>query len=37
MGLEFWFNLILTIFFFVPGIIHALWLVVENSSESGGG
>ncbi|WP_135080341.1 YqaE/Pmp3 family membrane protein [Terasakiella sp. SH-1] len=30
IGLHFWLNLILTIFFFVPGMIHALWLVVKN-------
>ncbi|MCB2103032.1 MAG: YqaE/Pmp3 family membrane protein [Rhodobacterales bacterium] len=30
LGLHFWLNLVLTIFFFVPGMIHALWLVVKN-------
>jgi len=30
IGLHFWLNLILTLFFFVPGMIHALWLVVKN-------
>jgi len=29
--LHFWLNLILTIFFFVPGMIHALWLVVKRA------
>jgi uncharacterized membrane protein YqaE (UPF0057 family) len=28
--LHFWLNLILTLCFFVPGMIHALWLVVKN-------
>ena len=28
--LHFWLNILLTIFFFVPGMIHALWLVVKN-------
>lgn len=37
IGLHFWLNLVLTIFFFVPGMIHALWLVVKNSSESADG
>jgi NADH dehydrogenase/NADH:ubiquinone oxidoreductase subunit G len=27
-GNHFWLNLLLTLFFFVPGMIHALWLVV---------
>jgi len=31
IGLHFWLNLILTLFFFVPGMIHALWLVVKRS------
>ncbi len=26
-----WLNLILTLFFFVPGMIHALWLVVKKA------
>jgi len=33
IGLHFWLNLILTLFFFVPGMIHALWLVVKNKAE----
>jgi uncharacterized membrane protein YqaE (UPF0057 family) len=31
LGLQFWLNLILTLFFFLPGVIHALWLVVNNA------
>lgn len=31
LGLQFWINLILTLFFFIPGVIHALWLVVKNA------
>lgn len=27
---HFWINLVLTFFFYVPGIIHAVWLVVTN-------
>ena len=27
---QFWVNLLLTVFFFVPGSIHALWLVLTN-------
>ena len=31
LGMQFWLNLLLTIFFFVPGVIHALWLVVRKA------
>lgn len=34
IGLHFWLNLILTICFFVPGMIHALWLVVKNGDSA---
>ncbi len=30
ISLHFWLNLILTLMFFVPGMIHALWLVVKK-------
>jgi len=30
IALHFWLNLILTLLFFVPGMIHALWLVVKK-------
>ena len=32
LGLHFWLNILLTFFFFVPGVIHALWLVVKKSA-----
>ena len=32
-GLRYWLNLLLTIFFFVPGVIHALWLVVRRAGK----
>ena len=35
IGLHFWLNILLTIFFFVPGMIHALWLVVRNAQGPG--
>ena len=31
IGLHFWLNLILTLFFFIPGMINALWLVVKKA------
>jgi uncharacterized membrane protein YqaE (UPF0057 family) len=35
LGLHFWLNLILTLFFFIPGVIHALWLVVRKAGRTG--
>lgn len=35
LGLQFWLNLILTLFFFVPGMVHALWLVVRRAERVG--
>jgi uncharacterized membrane protein YqaE (UPF0057 family) len=34
IGLHFWLNLILTLFFWVPGMIHAIWLVVKKAETS---
>lgn len=34
IGLHFWLNLILTLCFFVPGVIHALWLVVKKAERA---
>ncbi len=28
----FWINLILTLIFFIPGVIHALWIVTKNKN-----
>lgn len=30
IGLHFWLNIVLTIFFFVPGQIHAIWVIVTR-------
>jgi uncharacterized membrane protein YqaE (UPF0057 family) len=32
IGLHFWINILLSLFFYVPGMIHAIWLVVRNAS-----
>ncbi len=34
IGLHFWLNLILTLLFFIPGVIHALWLVVKKAENA---
>jgi uncharacterized membrane protein YqaE (UPF0057 family) len=31
IGLHFWLNILLTILGIVPGIIHAIWLVVRKA------
>jgi len=33
IGLHFWLNILLSIFFWVPGMIHAIWLVVKNAGD----
>ncbi len=33
IGLHFWLNIILSLFFFIPGVIHALWLVVKKAEK----
>jgi uncharacterized membrane protein YqaE (UPF0057 family) len=30
LGLHFWLNLLLTLFFAIPGQVHAIWLVVKR-------
>lgn len=30
LGLHFWLNILLTMFGFVPGIIHAVWVILRK-------
>lgn len=30
IGLHFWLNILLTIFGYVPGIVHALWIILRD-------
>lgn len=30
IGLQFWLNILLTILGYVPGIIHALWVILRR-------
>ncbi len=30
LGLHFWLNILLTIFGYVPGIIHAVWVILKR-------
>ncbi|WP_262695079.1 YqaE/Pmp3 family membrane protein [Kordiimonas aquimaris] len=29
IGLHFWLNIVLTLFGYVPGIIHAIWVILK--------
>jgi uncharacterized membrane protein YqaE (UPF0057 family) len=30
LGLQFWINLVLTLLGYIPGIIHAVWIIVKR-------
>ncbi|WP_307154152.1 YqaE/Pmp3 family membrane protein [Rhodopseudomonas julia] len=30
LGLQFWLNILLTLFGYVPGIIHAVWIILRR-------
>ncbi|MFP4354005.1 MAG: YqaE/Pmp3 family membrane protein [Phycisphaerae bacterium] len=30
IGMHFWLNILLTIFGYIPGIIHALWVILSK-------
>ena len=34
IGLHFWLNIVLSLFFFIPGVVHALWLVVKKAEKN---
>ena len=29
-GLQFWINIILTLFGYIPGLIHAIWIITKE-------
>ena len=31
LGLHFWINILLTIFGYVPGIVHAVWIIARRA------
>jgi uncharacterized membrane protein YqaE (UPF0057 family) len=33
LGLQFWINIVLTILGVVPGMIHALWVIVKKKEQ----
>jgi uncharacterized membrane protein YqaE (UPF0057 family) len=30
LGLQFWINILLTLLGYIPGIIHAVWIIVKR-------
>ena len=30
LGLQFWINIILTLFGYIPGLIHAIWIITKE-------
>ena len=33
LGLHFWLNILLTIFGYIPGIVHAIWIISSRAKE----
>ena len=33
LGLHFWINILLTIFGYIPGIVHAVWIISSRAKE----
>jgi uncharacterized membrane protein YqaE (UPF0057 family) len=33
LGLQFWLNILLTLLGYVPGIVHAIWIIATRSKE----
>ena len=33
-GGQFWLNLLLTVFFYLPGLVHAIWVISKEPSNA---
>ncbi len=33
LGMHFWINILLTIFGYIPGIVHAVWIISARAKE----
>jgi uncharacterized membrane protein YqaE (UPF0057 family) len=33
LGLQFWINILLTVFGYIPGIVHAVWIISARTKE----
>ena len=31
IGLQFWLNILLTIFGYIPGLVHAIWIIAQDN------
>ena len=31
LGLHFWLNILLTIFGYIPGLVHAIWIIARDN------
>ena len=34
LGVQFWINVLLTILGYIPGIVHAIWIIARRSTPS---
>ncbi len=34
LGLHFWLNILLTIFGYIPGLVHAIWIIARDNRTS---
>ncbi|MDP9380697.1 MAG: YqaE/Pmp3 family membrane protein [Chloroflexota bacterium] len=34
LGLHFWLNILLTVLGYIPGLVHAVWIIARNSGRS---
>ena len=32
LGLHFWLNIVLTLLGYVPGLVHAIWIIAQDNS-----
>lgn len=30
LGLQFWINIVLTLFGYIPGLVHAIWIIAQD-------
>ncbi len=30
-GLQFWLNILLTLFGYIPGLVHAIWIIAQDN------
>jgi uncharacterized membrane protein YqaE (UPF0057 family) len=31
LGLQFWLNILLTLFGYIPGLVHAIWIIAQDN------